>query len=36
MKNFLSFVFGGIFSVGLMLSGMANPEKVLNFLLLQS
>lgn len=32
MKNFLSFVFGGIFSVGLMLSGMANPEKVLNFL----
>ena len=32
MKNFLAFVFGGIFSVGLMLSGMANPEKVLNFL----
>ena len=32
MKNILAFIFGGIFSVGLMLSGMANPEKVLNFL----
>lgn len=32
MKNFLAFVFGGIFSVGLILSGMSNPEKVLNFL----
>lgn len=32
MKNFLAFVFGGLFSIGLMLSGMANPEKVLNFL----
>ncbi len=32
MKNFLAFIFGGIFAVGLMVSGMANPEKVLNFL----
>ena len=32
MKNFLAFVFGGIFSAGLILSGMSNPEKVLNFL----
>lgn len=32
MKNFLAFIFGGIFSVGLILSGMSNPEKVLNFL----
>ncbi|WP_168461672.1 DUF6691 family protein [Acinetobacter sp. A1] len=32
MKNFLAFIFGGIFSIGLMLSGMSNPEKVLNFL----
>lgn len=32
MKNFLAFVFGSIFSVGLMFSGMSNPEKVLDFL----
>ncbi|MGE8540942.1 DUF6691 family protein [Acinetobacter sp. ANC 3813] len=32
MKNFFAFVFGGLFSVGLMVSGMSNPEKVLNFL----
>ena len=32
MKNVLAFVFGSIFSVGLMFSGMSNPEKVLDFL----
>lgn len=32
MKNVLAFVFGGIFSLGLMISGMANPQKVLDFL----
>ncbi|WP_353141182.1 DUF6691 family protein [Acinetobacter pragensis] len=32
MKNFLAFIFGGLFAIGLMVSGMANPEKVLNFL----
>ncbi|MDY6456917.1 DUF6691 family protein [Acinetobacter faecalis] len=32
MKNFLAFIFGGIFSLGLMISGMANPQKVLDFL----
>lgn len=32
MKNILAFIFGGLFSVGLMVSGMSNPEKVLNFL----
>lgn len=32
MKIFLAFVFGSIFSVGLMFSGMSNPEKVLDFL----
>ena len=32
MKNLLAFIFGGLFSVGLMLSGMSNPEKVLDFL----
>lgn len=32
MKNILAGLFGGLFSVGLMLSGMSNPEKVLNFL----
>ncbi|RZG66830.1 MULTISPECIES: DUF6691 family protein [Acinetobacter] len=32
MKNFLAFIFGGLFSVGLMVSGMSNPEKVLDFL----
>lgn len=32
MKNILAFIFGGIFSLGLMISGMSNPEKVLSFL----
>ena len=32
MKNLFAFLFGGLFSVGLMLSGMSNPEKVLDFL----
>lgn len=32
MKNFIAFILGGVFSVGLMLSGMSNPEKVLGFL----
>jgi len=32
MKKFLAFIFGGLFSVGLMVSGMSNPEKVLDFL----
>ncbi len=32
MKNLLAFIFGGIFSLGLMISGMANPQKVLDFL----
>lgn len=32
MKNFLAFIFGSLFSVGLMVSGMSNPEKVLDFL----
>ncbi len=26
MKNILAFIFGGIFSLGLMISGMSNPE----------
>lgn len=32
MKNILALVFGSLFSMGLMFSGMSNPEKVLNFL----
>lgn len=32
MKNILAFIFGALFSVGLMVSGMSNPEKVLDFL----
>lgn len=32
MKNMLAFVWGGLFSIGLMFSGMANPKKVLDFL----
>lgn len=32
MKNILAFIFGSLFSVGLMVSGMSNPEKVLDFL----
>lgn len=32
MKNIFAFIFGGLFSLGLMISGMSNPEKVLGFL----
>lgn len=32
MKNLFAFIFGGLFSIGLMFSGMANPENVLSFL----
>ncbi|ANF83302.1 YeeE/YedE family protein (plasmid) [Acinetobacter sp. NCu2D-2] len=32
MKNILAFVFGSLFSVGLMFSGMSNPQKVIDFL----
>ena len=32
MKNILAFIFGSIFALGLSISGMANPEKVLDFL----
>lgn len=32
MKHVLSFLLGGLFALGLMISGMANPEKVLSFL----
>ena len=32
MKNVFAFIFGSIFSLGLMISGMSNPEKVLSFL----
>ncbi len=32
MKNILAFFLGGVFAVGLMLSGMSNPTKVQNFL----
>ncbi|TCB50075.1 YeeE/YedE family protein [Acinetobacter sp. ANC 4779] len=32
MKKMLAFIFGALFSVGLMVSGMSNPEKVLDFL----
>lgn len=32
MKNILAFVFGGLFSIGLMLSGISNPAKVIGFL----
>lgn len=31
MKNLVAFVSGLIFGVGLLISGMANPAKVLNF-----
>lgn len=31
-KNILAFIFGGLFSIGLMLSGMSNPAKVIGFL----
>ena len=32
MKNLFAFLFGALFSVGLMVSGMSNPGKVLDFL----
>lgn len=32
MKNVFAFIFGGLFALGLMVSGMSNPEKVLGFL----
>lgn len=32
MKQIFSFLLGGLFALGLMISGMANPEKVLSFL----
>ncbi|MBU3848583.1 MAG: YeeE/YedE family protein [Candidatus Acinetobacter avistercoris] len=32
MKNIFAFIFGALFSIGLMVSGMSNPEKVLDFL----
>lgn len=32
MKNIWAFAFGGLFAVGLLFSGMANPAKVLGFL----
>lgn len=32
MKNIFAFIFGGLFSLGLMISGMSNPAKVLGFL----
>ena len=32
MKNLWAFIFGGLFSVGLVLSGMSNPKKILDFL----
>jgi len=32
MKNIFAFIFGSLFSLGLLISGMSNPEKVLGFL----
>lgn len=32
MKNIFAFIFGGLFSIGLMISGMSNPGKVIGFL----
>src|SRR3990167_5330017 len=32
MKNVWAFICGGLFSIGLMLSGMSNPAKVIGFL----
>ncbi|QER39577.1 YeeE/YedE family protein [Acinetobacter suaedae] len=32
MKNLFAFIFGSLFAIGLMVSGMSNPEKVLGFL----
>lgn len=32
MKNLFAFIFGSIFALGLIISGMSNPAKVLSFL----
>ncbi len=32
MKNVLALFFGGLFSLGLMISGMSDPQKVISFL----
>ncbi len=32
LKNVLALLLGGLFSIGLMFSGMSNPKKVLDFL----
>ena len=32
MKNLFAFLFGALFALGLMISGMSNPAKVLGFL----
>lgn len=32
IKSIFAFVFGGLFSIGLMVSGLSNPEKVIGFL----
>ncbi|MBJ9955709.1 DUF6691 family protein [Acinetobacter courvalinii] len=32
MKNLFAFIFGSIFALGLIVSGMSNPAKVLSFL----
>lgn len=32
MKNFFALIFGSLFALGLLVSGMSNPEKVLSFL----
>ena len=32
MKNILALLFGGLFSLGLMISGMSDPQKVIGFL----
>ena len=32
MKNLFAFLFGGLFALGIMVSGMSNPAKVLGFL----
>ncbi|ENU23420.1 hypothetical protein F993_01573 [Acinetobacter proteolyticus] len=32
MKNLFALIFGSLFALGLLISGMSNPEKVLSFL----
>ncbi|RYZ94808.1 MAG: YeeE/YedE family protein [Moraxellaceae bacterium] len=32
MRNIIALLLGSLFAVGLLMSGMANPQKVLNFL----